>query len=75
MTKDKKSKPSKFALNKGQIEKLYQMSTHFTEVEWFVLEEDNSSGIGPTVIVKFNLFNDSDKDTDTTVDITDVSTW
>lgn len=75
MTKDKKPKPRKFALNKGQIEKLYQMSTHFTEVEWFVLEEDNSSGIGPTVIVKFNLFNDSDKDSDTTVDITDVSTW
>ena len=75
MTKDKKSRPHQFALNRGQIEKLAKMSAHFKEVEWFTLEEENSSGIGPTVVVKFNLFNDNDKDVDTTVDITDVSTW
>lgn len=74
-TKDKKSKPHRFALNRSQIEKLAKMAAHFKEVEWFTLEENNSSGIGPTVVVKFNLFNDSDKDIDTTVDITDVSTW
>ncbi len=51
------------------------MATHFKEVEWFTLEQSSSSGIGPTVVVKFNLFNDDDKDIDTTVDITDVSTW
>ncbi len=76
--KDKKVKvkePNQFALNRGQIEKLAKMAAHFKEVEWFTLEENNSSGIGPTVVVKFNLFNDSDKDIDTTVDITDVTTW
>ncbi len=74
-TKDKKYQPTQFALNRGQIEKLSKMASHFKEVEWFTLEENHSSGIGPTVVVKFNLFNDSDKDIDTTVDITDVSTW
>jgi hypothetical protein len=73
MTKIKKS--NQFCLNRTQIEKLAKMAEHFHEVEWFTLEESNSSGIGPTVVVKFNLFNDSDKDIDTTVDITDVSTW
>ena len=75
MTKDKKYKPSQFTLNRVQIEKLAKMAAHFKEVEWFTLEESHSSGIGPTVVVKFNLFNDNDKDIDTTVDITDVSTW
>ena len=64
-----------FVLNRTQVEKLAKMAAHFKEVEWFTLEESSTSGIGPTVIVKFNLFADSDKDMDTTVDITDVSTW
>lgn len=66
---------TEFALNRRQVEKLARMAEHFKEVEWFTLVEDNSSGIGPTVTVKFNLFGDSDKDVDTTVNITDVSTW
>jgi len=66
---------SSFTLNRTQVEKLAKMVEHFKEVEWFTLEETNTSGIGPTVTVKFNLFNDDDKDIDTTVDITDVSTW
>jgi hypothetical protein len=64
-----------FTLNRSQVEKLAKMAAHFKEVDWFILEESNTSGIGPTVTVKFNLFNDDDKDIDTTVDITDVSTW
>lgn len=64
-----------FTLNRMQVEKLAKMAAHFKEVEWFTLEESNTSGIGPVVTVKFNLFNDDDKDIDTTVDITDVSTW
>lgn len=75
MIKAKKYQPNQFVLNQKQIEKLAKMAAHFKEVEWFTLEEENSSGIGPTVVVKFNLFNDNDKDIDTTVDITDVSTW
>ena len=76
--KDKKpkiKKPNQFSLNRKQVEKLAQMAEKFPDVEWFTLEENLSSGIGPTVVVKFNLFNDNDKDIDTTVDITDVSTW
>lgn len=73
--KIKERQPNQFALNRKQIEKLAKMAVHFEEVEWFTLEESLSSGIGPTVVVKFNLFNDSGKDIDTTVDITDVSTW
>lgn len=64
-----------FSLNRTQVQKLAKMAEHFSEVEWFTLQESRSSGIGPTVSVTFNLFNDNDKDVDTTVDITDVSTW
>ena len=64
-----------FVLNRTQVEKLAKMVNHFKEVEWFTLDSNNSNGIGPAVTVKFNLFNDTDKDVDTTVDITDVSTW
>jgi len=75
MPKNKTHSPAQFALNREQIEKLTKLADHFKEVEWFTLEESNNSGIGPTVVVKFNLFKDNDKDIDTTVDITDVSTW
>ena len=66
---------SEFALNRKQVEKLAKMAEHFKEVEWFTLKEAHTSGIGPTVTVQFNLFGDTDKDLDTTVDITDVETW
>ena len=63
------------SLNRKQLGKLVEIYTHFKEVEWFTFEVDHSSGIGEGIVVKFNLFGDNDKDTDTTVDITDVSTW
>lgn len=66
---------NQFALNRTQIHKLAELAKHFENVEWFTLEEDNSSGIGPTVTVRFDIFNDSDKDNDASVNITDVSTW
>jgi hypothetical protein len=66
---------SEFALNRKQVEKLAQMAQHFKEVEWFTLTEENTSGIGSTVTVKFNLLGDHDKDVDTIIDITDVETW
>ena len=74
-TKDKKYRPNQFALNRKQVLKLANMAENFSNVEWFTLEEQLDRGIGPTVVVKFNLFGDNDKDIDTTVDITDVSTW
>jgi hypothetical protein len=64
-------KTTQISLNRSQIEKLAKMSNHFQEVEWFTLEETHESGIGPTVRVKFNLFDKND----TVVDVTDVSTW
>ena len=63
------------ALNRKQLGQLMQIYTHFKEVEWFTFEVDHSSGIGEGIVVKFKLFDDVTKDTDTTVDITDVSTW
>lgn len=63
------------SLNRKQLGKLVEIYQHFKEVEWFTFEVDHSSGIGEGIVVKFNLFGDNDKDTDTTVDITDVSTW
>ena len=74
-TKDKKYRPNQFALNRKQVLKLANMAENFSNVEWFTLEERLDSGIGPTIVVRFNLFGDRDKDVDTTVDITDVSTW
>ena len=62
-------------LNRKQLGKLTEIYTHFKEVEWFTVSVDHTSGIGEGVVVKFNLFGDADKDTDTTIDITDVSTW
>ena len=63
------------ALNRKQLGRLAEIYAHFKEVEWFTIEAGNLSGIGSDVVVKFKLFGDDDKDTDTTVNITDVSTW
>jgi hypothetical protein len=66
---------AEFTLNRKQVGQLAQLADRFQEVEWFTLQEESESGIGSTVTIKFNLFGDADKDTDTTVNITDVSTW
>ena len=66
---------AEIALNRRQLEKLFEITGHFKEVEWFTVETDNTSGIGTGIVVRFNAFGDADKDTDTTVNITDVSTW
>jgi hypothetical protein len=66
---------TEFALNRKQVGQLAQLADHFQEVEWFTLQEESTSGIGSAITVKFKLFDDADKDTDTTVNITDVSTW
>jgi uncharacterized membrane protein len=66
---------TEIALNRKQLEKLFEITRHFHEVEWFTVETDDTSGIGTGIVVKFNAFGDADKDIDTTVNITDVSTW
>lgn len=58
-------------LTRKQLEILVKTYNHFSEINEFTLEQDNSSGIGPVINLKFNLF-ESNK---TIIDITDVSTW
>jgi hypothetical protein len=69
--KEKTYQLERFILTRSQVEKLAKIAEHFKEVENFTLEETHDSGIGPTVRVRFNLFDNND----TNVDITDVSTW
>lgn len=64
-----------FCLTRTQIEKLAKLAQQFEQVEWYTLTETHSSGIGPTVNVRFNMFSDDLLDHDTVVDITDTSTW
>jgi hypothetical protein len=63
------------ALNRKQLKQLNTLMERFPDTEWFTLYSENESGIGPSMYVKFNLFGDEDKDEDTQVNITDVSTW
>lgn len=57
-------------LNRKQLTELNQLVDHFKEVEEFTIEHDNTSGIGPTIKVRCELFNKP-----TIIDITDVSNW
>ena len=61
-------------LNRKQAEKFAALVDNFKDVKWFAIEEDNSSSIGPVVRVKFSMFG-NDSEPETTVDITDLSTW
>jgi hypothetical protein len=62
---------SKIVLNREQIQKLYKLTQHFKEGTHYTLEEDRSSGIGPSITVRFDLFASDDAQ----VNITDVSEW
>lgn len=50
---------NEFTLNRRQFEKLTELVEHFTEVECFTLVADDG-----VVSVRFNLFEDDNKDTD-----------
>lgn len=75
MTKQAKSKnhnkSKSLVLSKSEIEKLFKITEQFKDVERFTIEQDNSSGIGSTYTVKFDLFDKND----TKIDITDVANW
>ena len=47
------------------------MVDRFVDTEHFTVESESLSGIGPTISVKFDLF----ETRDTKVDITDVESW
>lgn len=58
-------------LTRKQIRQLYEMAERFADTENFTVQSDNLSGIGPTISVRFDLFDAGD----TKVDITDVENW
>jgi hypothetical protein len=62
---------SKIVLNRKQISQLSEIVNHFKEIDEFTIKVDQSSGIGLGISVTFDLF----KKEDTSIDITDVSTW
>lgn len=64
-----------FQLTRKQVKQLSDIAEHFSEINVFTLEQTHESGIGPTVVVKFDLFNNNPTSKDTTVDITDVESW
>jgi hypothetical protein len=63
------------SLTRKQVLQLAEIVAKFPDAEWFTIEMSNASGIGTNVTVKFDMFKDNRKDFDTTVDITDLSTW
>jgi hypothetical protein len=62
-------------LSRKQLLQIAELATKFPDTEWFTIETESSSGIGTQMRVKFDMFKDDSKDFDTTVDITDFSTW
>lgn len=77
MTKDKQPKKKKdlqvrsFKLTRAEIEKLYEISKHFTDVNLFTIEQSSGGGIGVISKVRFDFFDKND----TNIDVTDVKSW
>ena len=65
---------TELTLTRNQVCQLAEIVGKFSNTEWFTLTSDSSSGIGAAITIKFTAF-DTTKDFDTTVDITDLSTW
>ena len=65
---------TELTLTRNQVYQLAEIVEKFSNTEWFTLASDSSSGIGAVITIKFTAF-DTAKDFDTTVDITDLSTW
>lgn len=60
----------KYILTQTQIKTLSEIAQRFPEVSQFEIVEENTSGIGPTTTVQFELLGK-----DVKVDNTDVSNW
>ena len=67
------TEPDQILLTRKQILQMHELASRFPEIKNFTLEIDNSSGIGPALRLKFQLFTVGADDS--TVDITDVTTW
>ena len=65
---------SDITLSRKQVLQLAELAAKFPNTEWFAIETDSTSGIGTQIHVKFDMFKNI-SDHDTTVNITDFSTW
>lgn len=65
---------TELTFSRKQVLQLAELAAKFPETEWFSIETDSSSGIGTQICVKFDIFK-SGAPGDTTVNITDYSTW
>ena len=65
---------SDITLSRKQVLQLAELAAKFPDTEWFSLETDSSSGIGTAILVRFDMFKNISGQ-DTTVNITDYSTW
>lgn len=60
-----------FVLSRKQIKQLFEIANHLEQIEFFEIEVNDSSGIGKTTIVHFDIFDTND----TSVNITDYENW
>ena len=60
----------KYTLTQTQIKTLADIANRFVEVPEFEIVEENSSGIGPTQTIVFQIL-----DKDVKIDNTDVRSW
>jgi len=62
---------NRIVLTRKQIGQLQEIVGWFAEIENFIVESESLSGIGATISVRVDPFENSD----TKIDITDVSNW
>lgn len=62
---------NRITLTRKQAHQFREIVERFVETQNFTIESESTSGIGPSITVKFDLFEEED----TKVDITDVSNW
>ena len=62
---------NRIVFTRKQIQQLSEIAERFTETENFTIESESLSGIGPSISVSFDLFENND----TKIDITDVENW
>jgi hypothetical protein len=60
-----------FKLTRSEIEKLYKITEHFSDVNLFTIEQSSGGGIGVVSKVRFDLFDKNDIN----IDVTDVESW
>jgi len=62
---------NRIILTRKQIQRLAEIAIRFDNVESFTIDSESTSGIGPNVTVKFDMF----EHLDTEINVTDVENW